>query len=120
MQEHWGTIVVGGHWLLLLIPLIWLAAFVYWIVAIVEVAQVPGWQFRAVGSDKTVWVLIVVLLQIIGALIWLFAKRSAVLGAARSIPPPPPGWYPEPGLGSLRWWDGVRWSDARHFPPPSV
>ncbi len=21
----------------------------------------------------------------------------------------PPGWYPEPGSGSLRWWNGVDW-----------
>lgn len=109
---------IGGHAVLLSIMLLWLVGAVYWIVAIIEVAQTPGWQFNAVGSDKTVWLLIVVFLGIIGALIWLFAKRSAVQAAARSIPPPPAGWYPEPGMGSLRWWDGVRWSDARHFPPP--
>ena len=110
----------GSHlpFLLLLIPLIWLAALVYWIVAIVEVASTPDWQFKAVGSDKMVWVLLVIFLGIIGALIWLLAKRSAVKAAVHSIPPPPAGWYPEPGVGSLRWWDGVRWSDARHFPPP--
>lgn len=105
-------------WFPIVFGFIWLAALVYWIVAIVEVAKTPDWQFKAVGSEKIVWVLIVVLLQIIGALIWLFAKRSTVLAAANAIPTPPPGWYPEPGIGSLRWWDGVRWSDARHFPPP--
>ncbi len=75
---------IGGHlpFLVLLFPLAWIAGFVYWIVAIVEVAQTPGWQFKAVGSDKTAWVLIVVLLGIIGALIWLFAKRSAVKAAS--------------------------------------
>jgi Phospholipase_D-nuclease N-terminal/Protein of unknown function (DUF2510) len=96
----------------------WVAVLVGWILAIVEVVQIPDWQFRAAGSEKTVWILIVVLLGIIGALIWFLAKRSEVHAAAGRIPPPPPGWYPEPGVGTLRWWDGVRWSDVRHYPPP--
>jgi hypothetical protein len=114
--------MIIGHAYLLLIPLLflvlWVAALVYWIVAIVEVAKTPDWQFKAVGSEKVVWLLIVIIAGIIGALVWRFAKRSDVLAAAGRIPTPPPGWYPEPGMGSLRWWDGVRWSDARHFPPP--
>lgn len=110
-------------WLLLfplLIVALWVASVVYWIIAIVEVAKTPDWQFRAVGSEKIVWLLIAILGGIIGALVWRFAKRDQVLAAGRgSVPPPPPGWYPEPGFGSMRWWDGARWSDARHFPPPA-
>ena len=114
--------MITSHGWLLLIPVfflgLWAAALVFWILAIVEVAKIPDWQFKAVGSEKIVWLLIVVLLGIIGALIWLLAKRSDVKAGAGRIPTPPPGWSPEPGVGSLRWWDGVRWSDARHFPPP--
>lgn len=29
---------------------------------------------------------------------------------------PPPGWYPTPD-GSLRYWDGRRWTDQRAAPP---
>ncbi len=110
----WGNFALFG----LLIGLVWIAALVFWIVAIVEVAKTPDWQFRAAGSEKIVWLLITIFLGIIGALVWWFAKRSEVLAATGRIPPPPPGWYPEPGAGSLRWWDGVRWTEARHYPPP--
>jgi Protein of unknown function (DUF2510)/Phospholipase_D-nuclease N-terminal len=109
---------VGFHVIPLLFLLLWAAASVYWIVAIIEVARTPDVQFRAVASDKVGWLLIVILTGIVGALIWLFAKRSAVLGAAGRAAPPPPGWYPEQAPGSYRWWDGVRWTEARHSAPP--
>jgi|HubBroStandDraft_4_1064222.scaffolds.fasta_scaffold52878_2 hypothetical protein len=105
-------------WVPFFFAIIWVAAFVLWILAIIEVVKIPDTQFRAVGSEKTVWAIIVILLGIIGALIWFFAKRSEVLAAAGRIPAPPPGWYPEPGVGTLRWWDGSRWTEARHYPPP--
>ena len=93
---------------------LWVAAIVYWIISIVEVAGIPESQFRAAGSEKLTWVLVVVLTGVIGALVWRFSKRAEVLAAAGRIPPPPPGWYPDPGGSALRWWDGVGWTDARH------
>jgi hypothetical protein len=101
----------------LLFAAVWVAALVYWILAIVEVARIPEQQFRAAGSEKTLWLLVVILAGIIGALIWRFAKRNDVRAAAGRVPAPPPGWYPEPGTGVLRWWNGVAWTDARHVPP---
>ena len=93
------------------------AAIVYWIIAVLEVARLPEPQFRAAGTEKLTWLLVVALTGIIGALVWRFAKRAEVLAAAGRLPPAPPGWYPEPGAGTLRWWDGGRWTDHRHAAP---
>src|SRR5436309_8823447 len=123
-----------------------IAALVFWIMKIVEVAQIPEPQYRAAGTDKTVWVLVVVLVGWVGALIWHFAKRDDVLRARGLVPPPaygaalgwgpgpapgwgqppapgyrprpsaPAGWYPEPGTGWFAYWDGYHWTGARHPP----
>lgn len=108
---------MGAGLVVLLFLGVWLGAFVYWIVALVEVIRIPDQQFRAAGTEKAMWIIVVALLQIVGALVWLFAKRSDVLAAAGRIPAPAPGWYPEPG-GGLRWWNGTGWTDDRHTPPP--
>jgi hypothetical protein len=96
----------------LFITVISIAMTGYWIVAIVEVARIPGWQFDAAGASKTAWVLVVIFLGIFGALLWLFLRRSYVLAAAEFDPGPEAAadFYPVPG-GGLQWWDGVGWTD---------
>ncbi len=100
-----------------LFMLLCLAATVFWIVKLIEVVRIPEDQFRAAGTEKVTWVLVVALAGGIGALIWQFARRRDVLDAAGRIPVPPPGWYPEAGGRTMRWWDGARWTEHRHTPP---
>jgi H+/Cl- antiporter ClcA len=96
---------------------VWVGFLVVLIVSLVQVVRIPDHQFRAAGSEKVTWILLVVLLNPVGGLIWLLSKRKKLRAARGVIPPPPPGWYPEPS-GALRWWDGSRWSDVQHVPPP--
>ena len=94
-----------------------LGGWAFWIIKLIEVIKIPDEQYRAAGTEKTMWILVVVLAQIIGALVWQLSKRNDVLRAAGAIPPPPPGWYPD-AAGGVRWWDGQRWTEHRHLPPP--
>ena len=95
---------------------LWIVGFVFWIVVLVRVCKIPDYQYRAAGTEKLTWILVVVLAGIVGALVWRFAKQSAVYAAAGRLPSPPPGWYPD-ATGGLRWWDGVAWTVDYHFPP---
>jgi Protein of unknown function (DUF2510) len=104
--------------------LVWLAlmaaaigGLVFWIISLVEVIKIPDHQFRVAGTEKLTWTLVVALAGWIGALIWRFSVRNNVLAAAGQVPPPPPGWYPDPGTGHWRWWDGRTWVGPPHTAP---
>lgn len=104
-----------------------IAMQVLWIVMLIEICRLPESQFVAAGTERVTWVILVALLGFIGALVWLFAKRRAVLAAegvvpygvaAPAQPYVPAGWYLEPDGITQRWWDGVRWSEHRRLVSP--
>ena len=74
-----------------------LAAFALWVWAIVDVVKVPDdSMFRA--GNKLVWVLVIVITGLIGAIIYLAVGRpapgnrgGALSPPADQPPPPPPG-----------------------------
>jgi hypothetical protein len=111
---------VEGLLVLLFVALV-IAMQVLWIVMLIEVCRLPEQQFVAAGTERITWVIVIALLGFLGALAWCFSKRRAVLDAegfvpaavAPAAPHVPAGWYAEPGGTSLRWWDGVRWSEHR-------
>ncbi len=74
-----------------------LAAFALWVWAIVDVVKVPDDSMFRAGT-KLVWVLVIVITGLIGAIIYLAVGRPAPgnRGGAASPPtdqppPPPPG-----------------------------
>lgn len=74
-----------------------LAAFILWVWALVDVVKVPDdSMFRA--GNKLVWVLVIVITGVVGALIYLVVGRPAPgsrpggmpPSAGPDAPPPPP------------------------------
>lgn len=76
-----------------------LAAFIVWLWALVDVVKVPDdSMFRA--GNKLLWVLVIVLTGLIGAIIYLVVGRPSPDGRPdgpaappdpNQLPPPPPG-----------------------------
>jgi hypothetical protein len=90
---------VAANGLLVIIFLaIGIAAFAFWIWAIVDVVKVPDDSMFKAGN-KLIWVLVIVLTGVIGAIIYLVVGRpepGSQPARPGSIdpnqpPPPPPG-----------------------------
>ena len=83
----------------IIILLLGIAAFVFWVWAIVDVVKVPDDSYFRAGN-KLVWVLVIVLTGVVGALIYLVVGRPAPgsrpggmpprTGSSLPLPPPPP------------------------------
>lgn len=97
-------------WVAMLVAVV--GGLVLWIMALVEVVKYPDPVFRAAGTEKTTWVLIIVLAGSIGALIYWFGPRKKLKAAEPyayawgygapgnspqypQYPPQYPGQYPQ-------------------------
>lgn len=102
----------------MLFGFVWLAlmafavvSIVLWILSLVEVLRYPEPVWRYAGTDKTMWILVIVLAGGIGALVYWFSQRKRLKAietdlAARGLlyapPPQPYGPYPQqPGPQAL-------------------
>jgi hypothetical protein len=104
------------------------------VVALVDIARRPDWQWKLAGQEKVLWILLVVLVNFLAipSLIYWFNIRKKLIAVEQAaatgqygpgrvtysgweptpLPMPPPGWHPDPsGQYQFRWWDGTRWSE---------
>ncbi|MDE3085421.1 MAG: DUF2510 domain-containing protein [Acidobacteriota bacterium] len=70
------------------VTVLWLASLVFAIFVIVDMANRPGWQWRAAGSNKALWmvleiVLLIGLLSIVVGVIYLAVVRPRLQAVAR-------------------------------------
>lgn len=77
-----------------------IGSLVVWIWALVDVVRVPDDSMFKTGN-KLIWVLVVVLAGLVGAIVYLIVGRPAA-GARPAVPPsgwgqPPPPPPPPPG-----------------------
>jgi Protein of unknown function (DUF2510) len=143
MNVAWGSIAGGIAFaiLFLFVIALWLGVIAFWILAIVDIARRPEWQFRLAGQEKVLWLLLTIFVGVIAFVYWFVIRKKVVAveqaAAAGMIAPwqmapggwsagagsswVPPGWHPDPsGTHHLRYWDGLRWTEHVSDPASDV
>ena len=135
-----GIAVLFGVWFAVAI-----GSLVMMIVALVDMARRPEWQWRIAGQERVLWILLVVLVNILAVpslIYWLSIRKKLVavehaaaaglygpghMSVSGWVPGPPAahpatvpsGWHRDPsGADRWRWWNGCEWTDHTWTNPP--
>lgn len=146
-----ATVWIAGGGIVALVVLYFaviLGSLAMMVIAVVDIARRPDWQWKIAGQEKVLWLLLTILINVfaIPSLIYWFRIRpkleavehAAAAGAygaghmtyAGWVPGPPPpsphpmvapaGWQPDPsGQHQFRWWDGARWTEQTWSQAPA-
>lgn len=119
----------------ILFVVIGIGSLVFFIIALVDIAKRPDWQWKMAGQEKILWLLLVILINFLAipSLIYWFSIRKQLqaveeaaakglygpghmtYGGWEPAPVPataPAGWYQDTsGQAPYRWWDGARWTE---------
>ena len=126
----------SGGPIVVIFLLIALGSAAIWVWGLIDAATRPDWHFQRTGSSKTLWIVLIVVLGVVGSAIYLLAVRPKLVdpraqamtpGWGMPSPPPPvsgqpsygphgtPGpaaWVPDPtGRYQYRWWDGYSFTN---------
>lgn len=88
-----------------------------WAWGLVDVLKHSEQEWRAIGQDRTTWMLVIMFAGVLGAAAYVLAVRPKWRQLALAGPPvqpmlaAAPGWYPDPsGAPMMRWFDGRQWT----------
>ncbi len=140
--EMVGAIANGGATLLFVAFIIlWvvliLGSIALFIIVLVDIVRRPDWQWKIARQEKTLWLLLVILVNFLGipSLIYWFTIRPKLIVVEKAAAaghfgpghltyagwepnpsplvgsPASPSWQPDPsGHHRWRWWDGRQWT----------
>jgi phospholipase D-like protein len=81
----------GPEWFFVIFLPLALLGFVVWLWALIDAIRVPDDSMYRAGN-KLIWVLVIVLAQLVGAILYFAIGKPAAGSRPRSssVPPPPP------------------------------
>ena len=68
----------------LTIGLVGLLVLASWVIGLVDILRLPNWAWQRAGKSRTVYLVVVVLIPVVGLLIYVFTAQQAVATVAKS------------------------------------
>lgn len=114
------------------LAILWLAALVFAVFIVVDMARRPGWQWQRAGSSKVLWLVLEIVfilgfLSIIVGILYLAVVRPKLVAAERQGQGQGPAGWPDapwpgtaPGPGSWGWPGQTQTPAPPPVPAPST